>query len=200
VLEDQSLVAVDELAEVRGGQVGVLLGAAPFLQLVQRVGEEAGLDPQHGGAEHLQQPAVGVPGEPVVPRHPCQPFDALVVEPDVEHRLHHPGHRELRTGADGDQQRVVGLAEPLAPLLLQCGEVLGHLVGEAVGFPALTQVRAAGVGADDEPRRHRQAEVRHLGEVRALAAEQILHLGFAFGGAVAKCVDPLGHVGSFHFP
>ena len=36
-------------------------------------------------------------------------------------------------------------------------------------------------GGDGEARRHRQAEAGHLGEVGALAAEQILHRGVAVG-------------------
>jgi hypothetical protein len=44
---------------------------------------------------------------------------------------------------------------------------------------------------DREARRHRQAEIGHLGEPRALAAEEVAHLGAAFGLAVAEAIDPL---------
>src|SRR5262249_18874068 len=50
-------------------------------------------------------------------------------------------------------------------------------------------VVCADLGRDREPRWHREAEARHLGEVRALAAEQILHLGAAVGRAAAERVD-----------
>ena len=50
---------------------------------------------------------------------------------------------------------------------------------------------AADLGRDREAGRHRQAERRHLGEVRALAAEQRLVLGAAFGGATAELTDVL---------
>ena len=69
---------------------------------------------QHGLAEHLDQPAVGVPGEPLVAGLLGQALHRLVVEADVEDGLHHAGHRELRAGAHRDQQRVVGVAELLA--------------------------------------------------------------------------------------
>src|SRR5947207_2694155 len=52
----------------------------------------------------------------------------------------------------------------------------------------------ADLGGDREARRHRQAEARHLGEVGALAAEQVLHVGPALGRAAAKAVDPFGPV------
>ena len=48
----------------------------------------------------------------------------------------------------------------------------------------------ADLGGDGEAGRHRQAEIGHFGEVRALAAEQIAHVGLALGLAVAEGVDP----------
>ena len=55
------------------------------------------------------------------------------------------------------------------------------------GRAAVLQVVAAGVGGDREAGRDGQAQVGHLGEVRALAAEQVL-LVLA---ALAEVVDPL---------
>ena len=49
----------------------------------------------------------------------------------------------------------------------------------------------ADLGGDGEAGRHRQADVGHLGEVGALAAEQVLHLRVAVGLAAAEEVDVL---------
>ena len=148
------------------------------------------LDAEHGGAEHLQQPAVGVEGEPLVTAGSRgEPVHRLVVEPDVEHRLHHPGHRELRPGAHRHQQRPVRLAERAAHLLLQRREVLAHLRREPGRLLALLEVGPARVGADREARRHRQPEVGHLGQVGALAAEQVLLVP----AALVEVVHELGH-------
>ena len=57
----------------------------------------------------------------------------FIVQADVEHRVHHAGHRELGAGAAGDQQRVVRVAEGLAGLLLDRCEGGFHLVPEPVG-------------------------------------------------------------------
>ena len=46
------------------------------------------------------------------------------------------------------------------------------------------QVRPAGLGGDREARRDRQPELRHLGEVGALAAQQVLLVLVAFGEVV----------------
>ena len=57
----------------------------------------------------------------------------LMVEADVEDGVHHARHRELGAGAARDEQRVGGITELLAGLLLDMGERLGHLVPHAVG-------------------------------------------------------------------
>src|SRR6202030_3491400 len=48
----------------------------------------------------------------------------------------------------------------------------------------------ANLGGDRKSRWYGQSKIAHLGEVRALAAEQILHAGFAIGLAVAEGVHP----------
>jgi hypothetical protein len=51
--------------------------------------------------------------------------------------------------------------------------VLVDLVGELRGDVARLEVDATRIGRDGEARRHREPEVCHLGQVRALAPEQI---------------------------
>ena len=58
------------------------------------------------------------------------------------------------------------------------------------GNAALLQVGQARLGGDREARRDGQAHVRHLGQVGALAAEQVLHLPVA----LVEVVDELGRV------
>ena len=106
----------------------------PFgvLGRVERVLEVLAVDAEHRLAEHLDQAAVGVEREPLVAGLRGQPAHRLVVQPDVQDGLHHPGHRELRARAHRHQQRVVGLAQPLAHRLLERGQVLADLVGQPV--------------------------------------------------------------------
>jgi hypothetical protein len=67
--------------------------------------------------------------------------------------------------------------------------VVGDLVVEA-GGPAALHVGTAGVGGDGEPGRHRQAEHRgHLGQVGALAPEQVLELHRRLRVLVVERVD-----------
>ena len=58
---------------------------------------------------------------------------------------------------------------------------------------AVVVVVGADLGGDGEAGGNREAEVRHLGEVRALAAEEIAHGALALGLAVAEGINPRRH-------
>src|SRR5262249_5101331 len=76
------------------------------------------------------------------------------------------------------------------------GERGGDLLLEVLGVGlAVLVIVAADRGGDGEARRHRQAEISHLGKAGAFAAEKVAHVGAALGLAVAEAVDPLGFGG-----
>jgi len=58
----------------------------------------------------------------------------------------------------------------------------------------------ADLGRDRESGRHRQAEIRHFGEVRALAAEEILHLLVPLGLRAAEEVNALADLAGLRAP
>ena len=153
---DDLLELGDELLEVAGLQLGVDRDLLGRLRRLQRVLEELALDAEDRLAEHLDEAAVGVPREAVVAGLLGQALHRLVGEADVEDRVHHAGHRELRAGADRHQQGVVGLAELLAHALLQRVEVRTHLVTQRRRLLAAVQVDLAGLGGDREARRDRE--------------------------------------------
>lgn len=181
---DGLLEPLDELLQVGGVQVGVDGDALGGLGLLQGVLEEFAVDPEDGLAEHLDEAAVGVPGEALVAGLPGEPFDGGVGQSDVEDGVHHAGHGELGAGAHRHQQRVVVLAEPLAHALFEGFQMSGYLVTECRRFLAAVQVDLAGVGRDGETGRHGQPEVGHLGEVRTLPAEQILEVLVSLGEVI----------------
>ena len=163
-------------------QVDVAGHTLARLGLVQRIGEHLARHLQHGLAEHLQQPPVGIPGEALVAGFLGKPLHAGVVEPDVQHRLHHSGHRERRTGTDADQQRIMAIAEPAADVVLQTAAAPSSPAPAArrARCPARRYSRQASVvmvnpGGTGRP------QLGHLGQVRALTAEQILLVLVALG-------------------
>jgi hypothetical protein len=68
--------------------------------------------------------------------------------------------------------------------MLEHGQALGHLLGQAVGLTTAPEVGLAGLRGDREAWRDRQPQVRHLGKVGALATEQVLEVLVAFGEVV----------------
>jgi hypothetical protein len=171
--------------------VGVLLRLEDHLERIA-VLLALGLEAQHHVAEHRHEAAVAVPGEARVRRAGREPLHRGVVQPEVEDRVHHAGHRRARAGADRDEQRVGGIAEALAGERLHLAERRLQL-----GLERLRQLLAglvvlgADVGGDREAGWNRDADVRHLRQPGALPAEQILHVLVAVGPAAAEGIDAL---------
>ena len=186
---DKFLVGRGERLQVLGVQFRVARHALGLLRGVDRVLEVLAVDVEHGLAEHLDQPPVGVPGEPLVARLLGQAVDRLVRQADVQDGVHHAGHGELGAGPDADQQRVGGVAELAAHGPFQCVQVAADFIVKAVGGGALRQVVAARLGRDREPGGHGQAEIGHLGQVRALASQEVLEILVTF----CEVIDELRH-------
>src|SRR5262249_52641154 len=95
---------------------------------------------------------------------------------DVQDRLHHARHGELGTGADADQERVGGVAQPTAHRPFQVSQVARDLLIQPVGRGVVCQVIATGVRGNSEARWHGEAKICHLGEVGALATQEVLEV------------------------
>jgi len=78
---------------------------------------------------------------------------------------------DTRPRPDRDQERSLAVAELDAGHLLEATEVLQNLLPQPLGAPAAGPlVVHPGLGGDREPRRHRDAQVGHLGELAAFPA------------------------------
>jgi hypothetical protein len=189
VLADQFLEGRGERLEVLGIQLRVARRALGLLRGVEGVLEVVAVNVEHGLAEHLDQPPVGVPREPLVARLLGEAVDRLIRQADVQDGVHHSRHRELGARPDADQEGVGRVAELAAHALFQCVQVAADFIVKAVGGGAVRQVVAARVGRDREPRGHRQAEIGHLGQVRALTSQEVLEILVTF----CEVIDELRH-------
>jgi hypothetical protein len=130
-------------------------------------------DAHHDLREQSREAAVGVQREAQVAGLSRQALNGLLVQPQVEDGVHHARHREGRARADGDKQRVLRVAELLPRLGLDgaqaVNDLLPHPFGEVL---AVRVVGVARLGRDDEAGRDGEPRPRHVGEPRALAAEQ----------------------------
>ncbi len=186
------LVGVHQVAKQLDGHLGVGGGARQLLGRVEQGVELLAGDAEHDAPVHGHEPTVRVVGEALVVGLLGQALDRVVVEAEVEDGVHHAGHRELGPRPDRDEQGVARVPDALAHGSLETGARPRHLGGEAVGPPAL-HVGAAGGRGDGEPVRDGQSEDRgHLGQVGALAAEQVLHLHRRLAMGVGE-VEDKGH-------
>ncbi len=192
-LLDRRLELRDEVLEVVGDELGVVSDTLGLLHRLEALLEDValvvvlGLAAEDDVAVHADEAPVAVVGETRVAGGADHALDGLVVEAQVEDRVHHPRHGGTGAGAHAEQQRVGGVAERLARVSLQGLERVLDLGVDALRVVAVRGVVVAHLGGDGEARRHRQPDGRHLGEVRPLAPEELPH-GLV---ALAEAIDVL---------
>ena len=99
----------------------------------------------------------------------------VVVQAEVQDGVHHARHGELRARADGDEQRVVGIAKALARLRFEVLKRREDLVPHALrGTSPSAVVGVAGFGGDREPW-GTGSPLWSFRRACALAAEQVAH-------------------------
>ncbi len=132
-------------------------------------------------AEQLDEAAVGVVGEALVAGLLDQARERLVVEPEVQYRVHHARHRQRRSRPDRDQQRVGGISEFPSRRSLQAVDRIADGGHQSVRNLVRFEIVETGFRRDHEARRHIEADLGHLAEIGALAAKQFLVLAVTFG-------------------
>ena len=90
-------VGLDQLREVVVRELDVLLHATRVLQIGQRLLEAVCVDAIHDLAVHLDETPVGVARKTRIAGAAGEAFDGVVVQPEVEDRVHHPRHRDRGT-------------------------------------------------------------------------------------------------------
>ena len=186
VLADLVLVLglelLGQLLQVIGGELGVQRDAPLLLHLVDELLEVLLAHFHDHVGVHLDEPAVGVPGEAGVLGLLGEGLHHHVVEAQVQDGIHHAGHGGPGAGADGHQQGVVLVPEALAGNVLQLAHILHDLVLDLlIDGAAVLVVLGAGLGGDGEALGHRHTQVGHLRQVGALAAQQLAHGAVALG-------------------
>ena len=171
-----------QLLEVLGGKLHVLRDA---LHLVNELLEVFLADLHHNVGVHLDKAAVAVPSPAGVVGLLGDDVHHLLVQTEVQDSVHHAGHGGPGAGAHGDQQGIFMVAELLAGDLLHFFNIF-HDLGEnlVIDLAAILIILGAGLGGNGEALRHRQADVGHLSQIRALAAQQLAHIGVALGEQV----------------
>ncbi|MCY1297437.1 hypothetical protein D9M70_468760 [compost metagenome] len=193
-LFDRLLVAGDDMLPLDRGKLGVLFVAETRFLIFEDFLEDVVIDAHDHVAIHLDEATVAVPGKARVAGVMAERVHRLVVEPKIENCIHHARHRGAGTGANRKQQGMAGVAEDAARHLLHPADTLAHLIVQAVRhLPVVVEEVVAGIGDDGQARRHRQAEVAHLGKVCALATQPLAVTCTSFGLAPTEGVNPFRH-------
>ena len=133
VVGEDALKGLDELLQVFGRKLGIDANAGDQACLGQRVLEQVGVNTHNDVGEHLDKAPVAIPGKTRILRLGYETLNGVVVEAQVEDRIHHAGHGKRSTRANRDEQRIGGVAELLAAASLEVGLSSNDLIECAFG-------------------------------------------------------------------
>ncbi len=177
--------------QVIRSQFYVLLHALFLFHLVDELFKILFADFHNYIGVHLDKSSVAVPCPARIAGSFRKYVYNLFIQTQVQDRVHHTGHRSSSTGTYGNQERILLVTKLLAgnPFHLRdCFHDLAHDL--VIDRSAILIILRAGFCCDRKALRHRQTQIRHLGKVRALSAEQVPHGGVTFG----KHINPFCHV------
>ena len=171
-----------QLLQVVGIQLHVLGDALLGLHLVDESLEVLLAHFHDHVGVHLDEPAVAVPGPPGIAGLGGHNGHHVLVQTQVQDGIHHAGHGGTGAGADGNQQRVLMIAELLAGDFLQ----LVHIAHDfrldfRVDGLAILIVLGAGFGRNSKALGDRQTDVGHFRQIGALSAQKLPHFAVALG-------------------
>ena len=197
VLGEDALKGLDEFLQVLGRKLGIDANAGDQAGLGQGVLEQVGVNAHDDVGKHLDKAAVAIPGKTRILRLGDETLNGVVVEAQVENRVHHTGHGKWSARANRHEQRIIVVTELLATAGLEVGLGGNDLIECAFGPDvAGTGVLDASLAGNGKATGNRQADAAHLGKVCALAAKHEVHGLVALGdtgalGVGSKTVNPL---------
>jgi hypothetical protein len=125
----------------------------------------------HHLGEALHQAPVAVPGQTRIAGTADDRLDSDIVDPDIEHGLHHSGHRHRGAATHRDQQRPAAAAEVQPALALDVTDAFGQRIAQLGRRAAGRLQKMAGeAGRQNKSLRHRQTGSSHGRQVAGLEA------------------------------
>ena len=188
---DDLLVARNDFFKVFGGKFGIKLDALGGLDGFQFMFKIVMFHAHHNVAEHLNEATVAVHHKTLVAGFGDHCFNSFGIETEIEHGIHHAGHRNGCAGTHRNQERIRTFAESLSGDFLKAGQScihFGHNLGKELFFTDFI-ILAASFGGDCETRRHGQPHGSHFCEVGTLATQHHLHRTISFRGIATKEID-----------
>ena len=159
-----------------GGFKGVMIFSGGFLHSENDV------------AVHLNKTAVAVPSETGIAGSLGKGCNTLVIQAEIQNRIHHAGHGFASSGTDSHEKgHVFRIAELGAHDSLHVGntslDVGFH--GCGISAPVVVVIRT-NFRRNGKSGRHGQTDTGHFSKVGTFATEQVFHAGVTFGSPSAK--------------
>ena len=185
-----SLELRSELLEIVSGKLDVLGHALLRLHSVDELLEILLTDLHNDVGIHLNESSVAVPSPTGIAGLLCDSLNDFLVKTEVKNSVHHAGHGSAGAGTDGNEERILLIAELLAGDAFHLDDVLVDLCHDlGIDLAAVLIVLCAGLGGDGEALRNRKTDVCHFSKVRALTAEKLSHLSVALGEQINVLVS-----------
>ena len=159
VIREDALEGLDKLLKVLGRKLGIDANTGDQAGLGQGVLEQVGINTHNDVGEHLDKAAVAIPGKTRILRLGDEPLNGVVVEAQVEDRVHHTGHGKWSARANRHEQRIIVVTELLATAGLEVGLGGNDLIECAFGPDvAGTGVLDASLAGNGKATGNRQAD------------------------------------------
>ena len=179
------LELICQLMQIICVQFHVKLDALFFFHLVDQGLKILFADFHNNVGIHLDESSVAVPCPAGIAGLLRDGVDNCLIQTQVQDGIHHTGHGCSRAGTNGNEERVLGIAELLAGDLFHLADVLVDLSHDRrVDLTAVLIILGAGFGCDGEALRNRKTDIGHLCQVSALASKELSHVCVAFAEKV----------------
>ena len=201
-----NLESVGQLHQVLGSQLGVALIVVLSLVIVQHIVQlladalaVGGLNAlallHHHIGVHHNQTTIGVVNKAGVVGSLQHAGDCLGRKADIQHGVHHAGHRATGTRAAAHQQRVLGIVIFHTHQFLHVGHGFPHIVHQACRQLAVVLIiSSAAFCCNSQTSGDGKTQQTHFSQIGTFTAEQVFHVGFTLGSLAAKRVNKFRHL------
>ncbi len=136
------LELLDDGTPVIGIQIRVEIVLVLFLVDFENLLEIVMINAEHHIGIHLDEAAIAVIGKARVVGLDSKPLHCLVIETQIENRVHHAGHGRTATRAYGDEKRIGRVAEGGSNRFLHSAECCCYLRFQISRILALVRIEA----------------------------------------------------------
>ena len=177
----QFLVSFNDDFQILCLQINVILSAHFLLAAVKDLIEFGLRDFHYDVTEHLNETSVAVVSKTLVAGLGSQALYGIVIQSQVQNRVHHSRHGNRCAGTNGNQKRILDISELLTHYLFQFIQVFIHFPNDfIVQHAALVQIILAGIGRNSKSERYRQADFCHLCQIGTFTSQKVSHVLGAF--------------------